>query len=128
MAENMDVPAVPDGIGGRGSAFWISVQGEMEFDRRETDLLIEVCRTLDMIDSLSAAVAIDGIMLTGSQGQQVLNSAVGELRQQQAAYARLVAQLNLEGADESGAMKSPRAASASVTAKRRWSQRTGFGA
>ena len=54
---------------------------------------------------------------------------VGELRQQQAAYARLVTQLNMDGAEAGQTMKSPRAASASATATRRWSQKAGgFGA
>ena len=77
MTASKDLERVPEGLGPRGSAFWVSAQTELEFDTRETDLLIEVCRTLDMIDSLTAAIASDGIMLTGSQGQQVLNAAGG---------------------------------------------------
>ena len=122
MGKETNAPAVPAGIGPRGSAFWIDVQTDLEFDARETDLLIEVCRTLDTIDSLATAIERDGVMINGSQGQIVLNSAVAELRQQQASYARLVTQLNLDGADASEGMKSPRAASASATAKRRWSR------
>jgi len=128
MSNEKGAPKVPDGLGLRGAAFWKSVQSELEFDARETDLLIEICRTLDTIDLLAAAVARDGLMLVGSQGQQVLNAAVGELRQQQAAYARLCAQLNMESAEAATPMRSPRAASASATAKRRWAQKSGFGA
>jgi hypothetical protein len=124
------LPPPPDGLGARGADFWTAAQEQLEFDDRETDLLIEVCRTLDTIDLLSAAIDTDGVMLTGSQGQRVLNGAVAERRQQQAAYARLVTQLNLDGAEEASAMKSPRSASAAETAKRRWTQkrRSGFGA
>jgi hypothetical protein len=104
------------------------VQTELEFDARETDLLIEVCRTLDTIDGLAAVIARDGLMLVGSQGQMVLNAAVGELRQQQAAYARLCAQLDIDSAEVGSSMRSPRAASASATAKRRWAQKSGFNA
>ncbi|TQO20329.1 hypothetical protein FB472_1960 [Rhodoglobus vestalii] len=121
-----NVPPVPAGIGKRGKAFWVTVQTELEFDARETDLLVEVCRTLDTIDQLSVAIKRDGIMLEGSQGQRVLNSAVPELRQQQAAYARLAVQLNIEGAEVGEGMKSPRGSSASATAKRRWSTAGGF--
>lgn len=129
MAASKGVPKVPAGLGLRGAAFWKAVQADLEFDARETDLLIEVCRTLDTIDELSVAVERDGIMLKGSQGQQVLNGAVAELRQQQASYARLVTQLNLDGAESGVGMRSPRGASASATAKRRWSQKSGgFGA
>ena len=125
----LKIPEVPPGIGARGSAFWISSQTDMEFDARETDLLTEVCRTLDMIDLLSESIESDGVMLTGSQNQRVVNGAVAELRQQQAAYARLVTQLNLDGAAEGEGMKTPRSASASSTAKVRWAKRAGgFGA
>jgi hypothetical protein len=34
-------------------------------------------------------------MIEGSQGQMILHPAIGELRQQQAAYVRLVAALHL---------------------------------
>jgi hypothetical protein len=123
MKNLIKAPPPPKGIGPRGSAFWIEAQTSLEFDARETALLLEVCRTLDTIDALAAAVQADGVMLTGSQGQQVLNGAVGELRQQQAAYARLVTQLNLEGAEAGVPMRSPRSASASLTARRRWQNR-----
>ena len=129
MTVSGSVPDVPAGIGKRGRAFWIDVQSDLEFDARETDLLVEVCRTLDTIDALAAAVERDGVMLIGSQGQQVLNGAVAELRQQQAAYARLVTQLNIDGAEQGETLRTPRAASASATAKRRWAGRErGLGA
>jgi hypothetical protein len=117
---DLNIPPVPEGIGRRGKAFWVDVQGELEFDAKETELLLELCRVLDTIDLLAESIAADGVMLEGSQGQRVLNAAVAELRQQQAAYARLVTQLNLEGAGTGEAMRSPRAASAAATAKRRW--------
>jgi hypothetical protein len=123
-----DAPPVPEGIGERGGAFWLAAQAGLEFDARETDLLLEICRILDTIDLLALAIERDGVMLTGSQGQRVVNGAVAEMRQQQAAYARLVTQLNMDGA-EGAEMKSPRGASASATAKRRWAQKAGgFGA
>lgn len=115
-----EAPPVPDGLGLRGAEFWVECQADLAFDSRETELLTEVCRTLDTIDSLAAAIAADGVMIQGSQGQQVLNSAVAELRQQQIAYSRLVLQLNLDGAEGDEGMKSSRAASASEAAKRRW--------
>jgi hypothetical protein len=129
MTKVSNSPPIPEGLGARGGAFWVAVQAELEFDIRETDLLIEICRTLDTIEVLADAVAVDGVMLIGSQGQKVLNGAVAELRQQQAAYARLVTQLNLEGAEVASTMKSPRGSSAAATANRRWTQKKGgFGA
>ena len=82
-------------------------------------MLLETCRTLDVIEVLSAAIESDGVMLTGSQGQPVLNGAVPELRQQQAALARLVIQLNLDAPDVAGAVSAKSAAS-KAAAQKRW--------
>lgn len=120
MSEDMKSPVPPKGLQPRGRKLWKELHARYEFDPHEAEAVLEVCRTLDVIDLLAGAIQRDGAMIMGSQGQMVLNSAVAELRQQRASYARLVAQLNLDGAESGEGMKSPRSASASATAKRRW--------
>jgi len=121
----MDVEGVLDV---RGRAFWDVVQDRYEFDPHETEVLLEVCRTLDVIERLAAVVDRDGVMTVGSTGQPVVNGAVGELRQQQAAAARLLAQLNLD-AVELGQVLTARQASARAAAQKRWrDQKRGQGA
>ena len=109
------------GLKARGLDLWNQLHDTYEFDAQETNLVTEVCRTLDTIDTLAASVSLDGVMLTGSQGQLVLNSAVAELRQQQAAYARLVTMLNLNDAESGSALITARSASAAAAANARWS-------
>ena len=109
------------GLKARGLDLWNHLHDTYEFDAQETNLVIEVCRTLDTIDTLAASVSSDGVMLTGSMGQLVLNSAVAELRQQQAAYARLVTMLNLSDAESGSALITARSASAAAAANARWS-------
>lgn len=109
-------------LAARGKALWVSLQDTFEFDVQETALLLEACRTLDTIDALSVAIVRDGLMLQGSTGQPVLNGAVAELRQQQASYARLVAQLNLVD-DEQGAAITARSRAAKTAAQSRWRER-----
>lgn len=106
-------------LGNRGRAFWDAQQAQLEFDPHEEAVLLEACRTLDMIDALAKAVESDGVMLVGSQGQPVLNGAVAELRQQQAALARLIIQLNLDAADVAGAISAKSGASRAA-AQKRW--------
>ena len=106
----------------RGRAFWDAAQAEYEFDIHEAEVLLEACRGLDMVDTLAAAVAADGVMVVGSQGQPVLNAAVGELRQQQAAVARLLSQLNLDSA-EVGQILTAKQAQARAAAQARWRER-----
>jgi hypothetical protein len=109
----------PDTLGPRGSTLWLELQGEYEFDPHEEELLLETCRALDVIDALAKSVGTDGVMLIGSQGQSVLNGAVAELRQQQAAFARLAAQLNLTDADL-GSVLSARSAARRASAQKQW--------
>lgn len=113
-------PPPPRILKARGRKLWISLNESLEWDTQEVALLLEVCRTLDTIDTLAASIETDGMMITGSQGQLVLNSAVAELRQQQAAYARLLPLLNVEDATSSAPVLSPKSASATRAAKVRW--------
>jgi hypothetical protein len=96
--------------------------GTFEFDVQELDLLLEVCRTLDTIEALSGAIETDGLMITGSQGQLVLNSAVAELRQQQSSYARLVTMLNLGEAADGSSVVQVTTSKARAAANARWSR------
>ena len=112
----------PDVLGRRGKALWVELQHTYEFDPHESELLLETCRALDLIDNLQTAIASDGVMLTGSQGQQVLNGAVAELRQQQASYGRLVGQLNLLDA-EMGSAITARSRAARTAAQSKWRER-----
>jgi len=57
------------------------------------------CRTLDTIRELEDLVRSDGLVSTGSTGQTVIHPALVELRQQRAAYARLVKALDLADDD-----------------------------
>jgi hypothetical protein len=111
--------ALIDGLGARGREFWDEQQKQLEFDPHEAQVLLEACRILDTIESLSEAIGADGVMVVGSQGQPVLNGAVAELRQQQAALARLIIQLNLDAPDVAGAVTA-RAAAGRAAAQKRW--------
>ena len=93
--ENMTPPEPPDSLGVRGAEFWRELHAEMEFDAKETSLLLEACRCLDMIDDLTAAIERDGLMVTGSTGQRVVNGAVAEVRQWQASFGRLMGLIRL---------------------------------
>jgi hypothetical protein len=110
---------VPLELRQRGSALWTELQTKYEFDPHEVELLLETCRTLDVIEALSESIETEGVMLTGSQGQVVLNGAIAERRQQQASFARLVGQLNLLDAELGQAM-SARAVAARSAGQARW--------
>ena len=113
------VPRAPAGLDRRGRAFWKVTHREYDLSDAEVELLIEACRTLDVIEALQTVVDDDGPTAVGSQGQPVVNPALRELRAQRAALGRLLAQLELE--DETGkALPSPASLSARKAAEARW--------
>jgi hypothetical protein len=59
-------------------------------------LLDAVCDALDTIEALESDVERDGRTVAGSRGQPIVNPAIPELRQQRAALAKLLAELELD--------------------------------
>jgi phage terminase small subunit len=122
-------PKPPDGLEKRGRALWRSLQRALEFDEHESQILLELCRTADVIDSLANVVVTEGVLTTGSTGQTVVHPAVVELRQQQAGFARLTAALNLSETIGStpGSVSMSRAIStqAQAAANARWGRSKG---
>lgn len=122
---NAKKPSPPVVLSTRGRKLWRDLHAVFEFDAHETAVVIEACRLLDTIDSLQAAITTDGVMLTGSQGQLVVNGAVAELRQQQLALTRLLTALNLDAATAGGngvAMQREISSKAKKAADARWSR------
>jgi hypothetical protein len=110
---------IPDVLGERGSALWDALQSGFEFDVHETALLLESCRTLDVIDSLADAIDVGGVVILGSTGQSVVHPAVAEMRQQQQSFSRLITMLNLADSDI-GSVVTPRSTAARNAAQKRW--------
>jgi len=61
-------------------------------------LLVQACRIADMCDDLQAFIEKNGPLVAGSSGR--VRSAVGELRQQRIALARLVVALRVPIGDQ----------------------------
>lgn len=101
MSTKSKTPRAPAGLGTRGRAYWRATMGAYELTDSETELLLEVCRTLDDLARLAEAIDREGAMVKGSAGQPVVNPALTEARGQRAILHRLVAALKLP--DEDGA-------------------------
>jgi hypothetical protein len=108
------VTAVPDGLGPRGHAFWSDALDAFELDRHEEELLTQVCRLLDRLDALRAAVDDDGVML-----DMRVHPAVSAERQLSVALGRLLAQLEIPSEAETS-LRSPTSVRASRAARTRW--------
>jgi hypothetical protein len=120
MTDQDGIPPVPEGLGARGAEFWREIHGVARFEPNDTALVMEACRTLDVIDALASAIATDGLFTKGSMGQDVLNPAVAELRQQQAAFGRLIGLVSLPEKEKAQDMWLHRRAKAGAAA--RWNR------
>lgn len=86
--------------GPRGQLFHDAAVADFELSTSEVEVLAEVCRALDTLDALHAAIARDGTMVEGSTGAMRLHPGIAEARSMGLAVARLLAQLGLP--DEAG--------------------------
>jgi len=97
------VPRPPTGTGPAGRRLWRAVLGEYELAEHEKQLLRQACRAADVCDELSAAAAEGGPVVTSRLGEQRVNPALVELRQQQLVLARLVVALRVPLGDQGAA-------------------------
>jgi hypothetical protein len=100
--------ATPIGLGAAGRRLWRSLNDEYDFEAHERLLLLQACRTSDMLDVLASAVAEEGVV--DAEGE--VSAAAREMRQQGIALARLLAALRLpageEGAEQLGVRRPQR--------------------
>lgn len=116
-------PAAPSGLGTAGRKLWRDLTGVYEFAAHERRLVEAACRTVDTLAALEDRVAGDGVMVTGSQGQEVLHPAIGEARQQRLALHKLLAALDLpdpEDDEGQGSVPSPTQLRGRKAAEARW--------
>ncbi|MGV0796364.1 P27 family phage terminase small subunit [Mycolicibacterium elephantis] len=86
---------VPDGLKWSGRRLWLAVVDDYdELSQHETALLLQTCRTVDLLDQLQARLDADGAVVDSPQGLKA-HPAAAELRQQRIVLARLVAALGL---------------------------------
>lgn len=84
----------PEGLAAAGESLWRSVLDEYELERHEELLLVQACRTVDLLEDLASEVAAAGVMVDGRP-----HPAAVEMRQQRIALARLLAALRLPAGD-----------------------------
>lgn len=120
------IPEPPDGLAAAGSEFWTRLHAEFDgFNPADYALIIEIARTMDLLDELRRTVAEFGVLSVGSKGQPVEHPALRAIATQQRALAALLRQLDLDDEDEptppAGSSVSPlRSAKARRAAQTRW--------
>jgi hypothetical protein len=117
---------VAESFGPRGTAFrrrilGTKTSGGFDLSSSELELLHEVCRLLDEIDGLRAAIVRDGVTVQGSTGQARVHPALGEVRQHRLALGRLLTQLSLPD-DEGETIPTLTQVRGRKAAKTRWAK------
>lgn len=112
-------PAMPRDLERAGRKLWREIAGSGKYELRpdEVAILSHACREEDLIDMLESALKGAPIMVRGSQGQDVINPMISELRQHRATQKSLLAALALP---DDGAQESPRSVGARKAAAARW--------
>lgn len=115
----------PTGLKAKGKRLWSDVTGSYQLRSDELDILEDVCREADLIDKIEQALASADFMVTGSQGQMVVNPLIAEARQHRATKMSLWKRLDLPDpvASEDAPSNQQRAA-----AQSRWASAHGAGA
>lgn len=85
----------PTGLKARGKRAWSDVSTKYELRADELDILEDICREIDMIDALEKELKGAPLIVKGSQGQDVANPMISELRQHRATKKSLWAALKL---------------------------------
>lgn len=118
MADRRKAPA-PKNLGAAGLALWQKVTGQWTLRPDELRVLEDACREATLVDRIETELTNDDLMISGSQGQLVINPLVSEVRQHRGVLRGLLAQLKLpdEGA---GAEDGARSSQARDAAKSRW--------
>lgn len=98
----VDKAKAPPGLRARGRALWASVVDVYDLDEHELALLVEIVRTVDLLEVLDARVRAEGPLVDSPQGLKAHPAAV-EARQQRIALARLLAALRMPLGDEEDA-------------------------
>ncbi len=89
------VAVTPRELGESGARLWESVAEAFDLDVHEELLLLQACRTADLLDRLARRA--DGAELTvvNAKGEQVTAPWITEHRQQSLVLARLLASLRM---------------------------------
>lgn len=95
MADVMTKPKAPVGLLAGGKRLWVDTVGSWTLRVDELRVLEDACREADLIDQMQRKLRPATLMVKGSQGQDVVNPLVSEVRQHRAVLRGLLGQLRL---------------------------------
>jgi hypothetical protein len=91
---------VPDGLAASGDRLWRSVADAFELDIHEQLLLMQACRTADILDRLDTEARANPVTVINVKGDRVPHPALTETRQQSIVLSRLLASLRMPSGEQ----------------------------
>lgn len=85
----------PEVLGAAGARLWEETLATYEMAEHELAILQEACYTLDLVQTMRRRVKKDGVVSSGSMGQDVVHPLIGEMRQQRGLFSQLMNGLKL---------------------------------
>lgn len=110
----------PTDLGDAGRRLWDQISGTYKLRADELRVLEDAAHEADLIATLNGGLVDAPLLVRGSQGQEVINPLISELRQHRATLASLLRQLKLP--DEAAPQQS-RSSQAREAVNARWSRR-----
>ncbi|MFG2870995.1 hypothetical protein [Streptomyces sp. NPDC048338] len=94
------VTPTPGGLDESGTRLWESVAEPFDLDVHEQLILLQACRTADLLDRLSLEASRGRLTVRNAKGEEVTNPVITEHRQQSLVLARLLASLRMPSGEE----------------------------
>jgi hypothetical protein len=96
-----DAHDVPAGLKQAGRFLWDQTMASYTLRADELLLLEQACREADLIADIQDEMRFQSLTVSGSQGQDVANPLLSEIRQHRMLYGQLIGRLNLPDLDSS---------------------------
>jgi phage terminase small subunit len=96
------IPRTPTGLAARGKALWREINQCYELDPVEVELLLELCRVLDLCDRIERELKRGKLLVEGYNAQPRVNPLVAALANAQKNADRLAGSLAISMPGESG--------------------------
>ena len=101
---------LPSGFGPEGKKLWRDIVADFDFtgEAHKRRILIDACKTADVIARLEAEAEAQPITTRGSMGQEVISPTLAAAQQARTQLAQLLSKLALPASEEEQAAKQDR--------------------
>lgn len=95
-------PKTPDGLGPEGTKLWREIVSTFDVteEPHKRRILLDACKTADLIERLDEAMQGQPLTASGSMGQLVIHPLISQSQSSRTQLAQLLSRLNFAVAEE----------------------------